>query len=351
MPSLPLRESAYIISRCGEALHSMRRWLAIFAVFIVGSIAVSGCDGDPSYTVYFQSDRNGNWDIYSIQHDGTMEAQVTDHPADDLYPVVNSDGTKVAFIRRSGNATDVILVDTEEGNEINLTNGRAGGTIESITWYPEGDRLLVTLWTMGLASGRPQLYWMGEEGMADDDTGMHLLGQDTAYSYWNPRMNAAGEEIAVSASLSLESVDVHILDSAGQFIRVVPHETFLRPTGEFRAPTATEDYADYAPNGRDVIMQSNAPALTNPSNAIHLWYVSSQGRRSADLTPDAPYNSMQPAWSTVLDGQTIVFASDRDGNNEIYLWSQTEGAEPVRLTDNPANDSNPSWLRNDPNAD
>ena len=49
----------------------MRRWLAIVAVFIVGSIVVSGCDGDPSYTIYFQSDRNGNWDIYSIQHDGT----------------------------------------------------------------------------------------------------------------------------------------------------------------------------------------------------------------------------------------------------------------------------------------
>ena len=330
----------------------MRRWLAIVAVFIVGSIVVSGCDGDPSYTIYFQSDRNGNWDIYSIQHDGTMETQVTDHDADDISPAVSFDGSMLAFIRRSGNLTDIILVDTETGEEINLTNGRAGGTIESISWYPDGERMLVTISNPSLASGRPQLYWMSEEGMALDESGMNLLGQDTAYSYWNPRMNVDGEEIAVAASLSAESVDVHILDSDGRFIRVVPQETFLRPTGEFRAPTSTEDYPDYAPNGRDVIMQSNASALTNPSNAIHLWYVSSQGRRSADRTPDAPYNSIQPSWSTVLDGQTIAFASDRDGNNEIYLWSlNDEAAPPVRLTNNPANDSNPSWLKIDPDAD
>ena len=329
----------------------MRRWLAIVAMFIVGSIVVSGCGGESTYTIYFQSDRNGNWDIYSIQHDGTMETQVTEHSADDINPTVSFDGTKLAFIRRSGNSTDIILLDIEEGEETNLTNGRAGGIIESITWYPDGERMLVTISTPGLAAGRPQLYWMGQQGMGDDDTGMNLLGHDTTYSYRNPRLNADGREIAVSVSQSPETVDVHVLDSGGRFIRVIPQETFLRPTGEFRAPDSLEDYPEYAPNGRDVMMQSNASATTNPGNAIHLWYVSSQGRRSADRTPDAPYNSMHPSWSTVLDGQTIAFVSDRDGNNEIYLWSLADEAEPIRLTDNPANDSNPSWLKIDPDAE
>ncbi len=328
------------------------KWsFAFVAAFLLGAVIVSGCNGEDTYTIYFQSDRGGNWDIYSIEHDGTLETQVTDHPLDDIYPAVSPDGTKLAFIRRSGNATDIILMDAGDEEERNLTNGLVSGTVESLTWYPDGDRLLVTLWSMTLASGRPQLYWMSADGMAADGTGMNLLGQDTAYSYWNPRMNAAGEEIAVSAGLSPEAVDVHVLDSEGRFIRVIPQETFLRPTGEFRAPDSMEDYPDYTPNGRDVIMQSNASAITNPGNTIHLWYVSSQGRRSADRTPDAPYNSIQPSSSNVLDGQTIVFVSDREGNNEIYLWSLSDEAEPVRLTNNPANDSNPSWLRNDPDAE
>ncbi len=329
------------------------RWsLAFVTAFLLGTLIVSGCGGnDDVYTIYFQSDRGGNWDIYSINHDGAGETQITDDSLDDIYPAVSPDGTRLAFIRRSGNATDIILMDTGQEEEQNLTNGLVSGTVESLTWYPDGERLLVTLSSMEIASGRPQLYWMSVDGMAADGTGMNLLGQDTGYSYWNPRMNAAGEEIAVSAARSPETVDVHVLHSGGEFIRVIPQETFLRPTGEFRAPNSSEDYPEYAPNGRDVIMQSNASAITNPGNAIHLWYVSSQGRRSADRTPDAPYNSMHPSWSTVLDGQTIVFASDREGNNEIYLWSLSDESEPVRLTDNPANDSNPSWLKNDLNAE
>ena len=328
------------------------KWAAAFlAVAALGMVIVSGCGGEVTYTIYFQSDRNGNWDIYSVEHDGTGETQVTDNVLDDIYPAVSPDGSRLAFIRRSGNATDIILMDTDGDDEQNLTNGLVSGTVESLTWYPDGERLLVALWSIEVASGRPQLYWMSADGMAADGTGMNLLGQDTTYSYRNPRLNAAGQEIAVSASLSPEAVDVHVLDSDGRFIRVIPQETFLRPTGEFRTANASEDYPDYAPNGRDVIMQSNAPAITNPSGAIHLWYVSSQGRRSADRTPEVPYNNMQPSWSTALDGQTIVFVSDRDGNEEIYLWSMADGAEPVRLTDNPTDDSHPSWLKNDPDAD
>ena len=325
----------------------MRKPLAFVIMFVLGAVAASGCvvGGDPTHTVYFQSDRNGNWDIYSVQHDGTMVTRVTDHTWDDVYPAVSPDGNKLAFIRRLGATTDVILAETNGGEERNITNGRAGGAVESLTWYPGGDRLLLTISSASVASGRAQLYWMSEEGVADDDTGMNLLSQDTRYAYSNPRMNGTGEEIAVSATLSDGTVDVHILDAAGTFLRLTPQETFLRPTGDFRAPDAREDYPEYAPNGRDVILQSDANAGTNRNRTIHLWYVSSQGRRSADRTPNTPYNNMQPAWSSVLEDPTIAFVSDRDGDNEIYLWSMDD-TEPVRLTDNPASDTNPSWLKN-----
>src|SRR5579859_3882472 len=38
----------------------------------------------------------------------------------------------------------------------------------------------------------------------------------------------------------------------------------------------------------------------------------------------------------------IAFASDRDGNNEIYVMNP-DGSNPVRLTNNPANDTDPAW--------
>jgi len=38
----------------------------------------------------------------------------------------------------------------------------------------------------------------------------------------------------------------------------------------------------------------------------------------------------------------IAFMSDRDGNYEIYIMN-IDGSEQIRLTNNPANDRNPSF--------
>jgi len=47
-----------------------------------------------------------------------------------------------------------------------------------------------------------------------------------------------------------------------------------------------------------------------------------------------------PSWSP--DGKRIAFTSDRDGNGEIYLMN-ADGTGVRRLTNSPANDGGPSW--------
>jgi Tol biopolymer transport system component len=47
-----------------------------------------------------------------------------------------------------------------------------------------------------------------------------------------------------------------------------------------------------------------------------------------------------PAWSP--DGQRIAFASERDGNGEIYVMN-ANGSGQTNLTDNPAHDLAPTW--------
>jgi len=42
------------------------------------------------------------------------------------------------------------------------------------------------------------------------------------------------------------------------------------------------------------------------------------------------------------DGRTVLFHSDRMGNNDIYLMN-LDGSNLIRLTDDPANDRTPSW--------
>jgi hypothetical protein len=61
----------------------------------------------------------------------------------------------------------------------------------------------------------------------------------------------------------------------------------------------------------------------------------------ANLTPNtATFNDVDPAMSP--DGRRIAFASDRDGDFEIYAANVFTG-EVERVTDNTAYDYNPGW--------
>ena len=55
-----------------------------------------------------------------------------------------------------------------------------------------------------------------------------------------------------------------------------------------------------------------------------------------------PVTATEPAQQPTLPTGDIVFTSNRDGNNEIYVMN-TDGTEPVNVTSNGANDRHPSW--------
>ena len=60
--------------------------------------------------------------------------------------------------------------------------------------------------------------------------------------------------------------------------------------------------------------------------------------RSSD-TPST-FSDWGPAWSA--DSKKIAFASDRDGNQEIYVMA-ADGSDQNRLTNDPAKDWDPTW--------
>ena len=60
----------------------------------------------------------------------------------------------------------------------------------------------------------------------------------------------------------------------------------------------------------------------------------------SNLKAQEVINNSHPSWSP--DGKQIVFHSDRDGNQEIYLMN-ADGSNIRRLTNNPSIDRGPFW--------
>jgi Tol biopolymer transport system component len=71
-----------------------------------------------------------------------------------------------------------------------------------------------------------------------------------------------------------------------------------------------------------------------------IWIANANGSNATQLTTD-PGNDRSPSWSP--DGQQIAFASDRDGDSEIFVMN-ADGSNQHQLTFNtPSNDRSPSW--------
>ncbi len=61
--------------------------------------------------IVFFSDRDGNYEIYLMNNDGSAQQRLTSNPADDLNPVFSPDGQKVLFHSNRDGNYDIFLLD------------------------------------------------------------------------------------------------------------------------------------------------------------------------------------------------------------------------------------------------
>jgi Tol biopolymer transport system component len=59
--------------------------------------------------IAFHSDRDGNWEVYVINSDGSWLRRVTLQPATDVMPVWSPDGLRIAFLSDRGGQRGVYV--------------------------------------------------------------------------------------------------------------------------------------------------------------------------------------------------------------------------------------------------
>src|SRR5262245_117798 len=64
-------------------------------------------------TVAFESNRAGNFDIFTMTATGAGQARLTADPADDLDPAWSPDGHRIAFASRRGGGTHIWVMNAD----------------------------------------------------------------------------------------------------------------------------------------------------------------------------------------------------------------------------------------------
>lgn len=264
--------------------------------------------------IVFQSNRDGDWEIYVMNVDGSNLAQLTHNGANDEYPVWSPDGSQIAFqTNRDGNY-EIYVMNADGSQPRNLTNHPADDY--SPGWSPDGKRLTFD----SERDKGMEVYLMNSDGSEQtqltDSFGKNILPD------WSPD----GQSITYTGNRYLGwNVYVTNLDRSDDK-RITDGHGACRP--------------DWSPDGKKIAYVSQQwdgkgdIGLMNPD-----------GSDKTRLTPDDKNYDYHPAWSP--DGAYIAYAKTPDkntGNWEIYVMS-ADGQEHARITDHPAIDNFPDVAR------
>ena len=121
-------------------------------------------DGEPVWSpdgkqILFTSNRDGNNEIYVMNADGSAPTNLTNNPAHDIFPKWSADGTQIGFSSdRDGN--DGIYVMNADGSNVKRLTDEPGDNVFP-RWSPDGKMIV---FVFGHGSGTYEIYLMNADG-------------------------------------------------------------------------------------------------------------------------------------------------------------------------------------------
>ena len=120
--------------------------------------------------IAFCSSRDGNWEIYVMNADGSDQTRLTENPGHDWEPAWSPDGTRIAFHsqrppgKRGGS---IYVMDSDGSHQTRLTHDPALDSTP--TWSPEGTRIAFSrdsCWQVSLEKcpGKSEITLMSDRG-------------------------------------------------------------------------------------------------------------------------------------------------------------------------------------------
>lgn len=318
-------------------------------------------------TIVFVSERDGKKVAYAVEPKTGRSRRLVDRAMDDYVGPASPPGNRLLLIsaedRDGGLHREQMWTLSADGDLAKL--GKPSGIVRNPSWLPDGRGVIFESNRLGFRDlflvelggedrqltdvpqgcfepdvhpdGKRLVYVSSAEGNADVYS-RDLAGGAPRRLTWSPRDDTAprwspsGEHIAWISLRDGRNV-AYVMNADGSKPRAI-----AEPTGGLRG----QQDAVWSPKG-------DAVAFTQRHEAGYASVVAVRIGDGEVLFDSAAGGSKKgiveemPAFSP--DGGALVFASNREGDTELYVVMLSNGAgSPVRLTRSPGPDWLPRWL-------
>ena len=279
------------------------------------------------YRIYFASDRDGDFDLYSLKYPNGIPVNITKNNTWDGEPCVSLDGEKVVYSSLIKGVTQICMMNYDGSNKVQLTNSDIGNNMPSISFdkrkivFISNRDLNAEVYTMDLKTGKEKRLTFdppaGKNITYDKPLPPEVEKTRERDPSWDPR----GGKILFT-SYRDGNADLFLMNADGTAQKHLTYTTihYHNIQGVF------------TPDGKKIVWASDR------EGDYDLYIMNRDGTDIKHLTSGG-FGSHYPRFSR--DGKKIVFCSDLQAPNwEIFIMD-SNGNNIEQVTEDDAEDWTP----------
>jgi TolB protein len=267
--------------------------------------------------ITFESTRDGNFEIYTMNDDGTNVVRLTRSEGWSRYPAWSPNGNTILFSsnRRHRARMELFTISPDSALFFPTLITDTHGMNTSAGWSPDGKQIVCH----SSRTGRYEIWKMN----ADGSEAVNISQSDKLED--EPSWSPDGQKIAYVIVTSDNASDIWVMNADGSDKKQLTH-------GEKQGNYSPS----WSPDGsRIVFISGNHPEA-------QVCIMNADGSGLIQLTSGG-FGKSRPVWSP--DGSRIAFShytGDTVKDRDIFLMNP-DGSNVVDITNSPGLDDYPSW--------